>query len=122
MAPRIGSTATLLVQSHKNIIDKGQSLMEDPVRLKCVCCPLDIRDTNFTSPAGHLLFLTNMTVSATPAVVCIIHGLQDVQQHTQHRLHILVDEDIHHLVLKLMCSICYAQYNLPLFLTLTRVM
>ena len=95
--------------------------MEDPVRLKYVHCPLDIRHTNVTSPAWQPFFLTDLTMSATPDLVSITHGLQEMRRNTQHRLHILVDKDIHHRVLKLMYGISYAQYNLPLFLTCTLV-
>ena len=92
---RIGYTADLLVQSHKNFIDGLQGLMDDPIRLQHVRCPLDIRRANVTSPAWTPFFLTDLTVSATPDLVSIIHGLQEVQQHTQHRLPLLVDENIH---------------------------
>ena len=83
---RIGYTADLLVQSHENFIDGLQGLMDDPIRLQHVRCPLDIRRANVTSPAWTPFFLTDLTVSATPDLVSIIHGLQEVQQHTQHRL------------------------------------
>ena len=76
---------------------------------------------NVTSPAWHPFFLTDMTMSATPDLVSIIHGLQEVQQHTRHRLPISVDENIHCCVLTLVYSINYAQCNLPLFLTRTPV-
>ena len=118
---RIGYTADLLVQSHKNFIDGLQGLMDDPIRLQHVRCPLDIRRDNVTSPAWTPFFLTDLTVSATPDLVSIIHGLQEVQQHTQHRLPLLVDENIHYRVLKLVYSISYARYNVPLFITRTPV-
>ena len=118
---RIGDTADLLVQSHKNFIDGLQGLMDDPIRLQHVRCPLDIRRANVTSPAWTPFFLTDLTVSATPDLVSIIHGLQEVQQHTQHRLPLLVDENIHYRVLKLVYSISYARYNVPLFITRTPV-
>ena len=63
----------------------------------------------------------NLIVSATPDLVSIIHGLQEVHQHTQHRLPLLVDENIHYFVLKLVYSISYARYNVPLFITRTPV-
>ena len=118
---RIGYTADLLVQSHKNFIDGLQGLMDDPIRLQHVRCPLDIRRANVTSPAWTPFFLTDLTVSATTDLVSIIHGLQEVQQHTQHRLPLLVDENIHYRVLKLVYSISYARYNVPLFITRTPV-
>ena len=118
---RIGYTADLLVQSHKNFIDGLQGLMDDPIRLQHVRCPLDIRQANVTSPAWTPFFLIDLTVSATPDLVSIIHGLQEVQQHTQHRLPLLVDENIHYRVLKLVYSINYAWYNVPLFITRTPV-
>ena len=53
---RIGYTADLLVQSHKNFIDGLQGLMDDPIRLQHVRCPLDIRRANVTSPAWTPFF------------------------------------------------------------------
>ena len=69
---------------------------------------------------GPPFFLTDLTVSASPDLVSIIHGLQEVQQHTQRRLPLLVDENIHYRVLKLVYSISYARYNVPLSLHVPR--
>ena len=102
---RIGYTADLLVQSHKNFIDGLQGLMDDPIRLQHVRCPLDIQQANVTSPAWTPFFLTDLTVSATPDLVSIIHGLQEVEQHTPHRIPLLVDENIHYRVLRLVYSL-----------------
>ena len=95
--------------------------MEDPVRPKYVRGPLNVRHAYVSSPTWHPFSLTDLTVSATLDLVSTMHGLQEVQQHTQHRLPILADEHIHCCVLKVMYSIFYAQYNLPLFLARTPV-
>ena len=65
---RIGYTTDLLSQSPKNFIDDLQGLMDDPIRLQHVRCPLDIRRANVTSPAWTPFFRTHLTVSATPDV------------------------------------------------------
>ena len=119
--PRQGNAATLLVHSHKNFIDGLQSSMEDPIRLQFVRCPLDMRRTNDTSPARYAFFLTPLALLATLDLVPIIHGLQEVRQHTQQSLLLLVDDNIHDRFLRLMYRVSYAQYNLPLFLTRTLV-
>ena len=48
--------------------------MEDPIRLRYVRCPLDIRHTNSTNPACHPFFLAYLVVSATADLVSSIHG------------------------------------------------
>ena len=53
---RIGYTADLLVQSHKNFIDGLQGLMDDPICLQHVRCPLEIRRANVTSSAWTAFF------------------------------------------------------------------
>ena len=95
--------------------------MDNLVRLHDTRCPWDIRRCNGTSPAWAPFFLTDLTVSVTPDLVTIMHGLREVQRYTQHRLPLLVDENIHYGVLKLMHNISYARYNLCLFLTCTPV-
>ena len=84
LRPRIGYALTLLVHNHKIFIDGLQSLIQDPLRLKFVRCPLDIRHTNVTSLAWHPFFLTNFTMLATLDLVCIIPGLEEVHQHTHN--------------------------------------
>ena len=106
---RIWYTADLLVQSHKNFIDGLQGLIDHPICFRHVCCPLDIRRANVTSPGWTPFFLADLTVSVTPDLVAMVHSLQEVQEHTQHRLPMLVDKNIHYRVLKLVYSIGYAR-------------
>ena len=109
------------MQSHKNFIGGLQGLMDDLICLQHVRCPLDIQRANVTGPAWTPFFLTDLAVSATPDLVSIFHGLQEVQQHTQHPLPLLVNENIHYPGLKLVYSISYARFVVPLFITRTPV-
>ena len=58
-------------------------------------------------------FLEDLTTGSQPDLV--VHLLVEVQQQSNKVLPILVDENIHYRLCKMMCSKSYAQYNLAFF-------
>ena len=58
--------------------------------------------------------MTNLTTRSQPDLVALVHLLVEVEQRSNKVLPILVDENIHYRICKMMYSKLYASYNLAL--------
>ena len=90
--------------------------------MRDIQCPLDTKRTQVSSPQWDPMMMSDFTASATSDLVKILHGTQSVSQRTHHHMPLLVDENIHYRLLKLVCGLSYAKVNVPMFLNRTPVL
>ena len=74
--------------------------MSGAIEICDIRCPLDTKRFRVSSPQWEPMMMSDLTVSATPNLVKILHGIQSLQQRTEHHVPLLVDENIHYRLLK----------------------
>ena len=112
----------MLVYNHRCFDDVLNELMSSPIRIHDIRCSLDTKRLLVSSPQREPMMMSDLTVSATPDLGKILHGIQSLQQRTEHHLPLLVDENIHRCLLKLIYSMSYVEFNVPMFLNRTPVL
>ena len=98
------------------LCDATKTLLQGPIEAKDIRAPLDCIRTNVRSFQQKPFFLTDHTTRSQPDLVILVHLLVEVQQHSSKVVPILVDDNIHYRLCKMMYSKVYAQYNLAFFL------
>ena len=78
--------------------------------------PLDVRRNAVRSLRWRPLSLTEQTVSANLDLLGILESVRDLQRRTTRQLPLLVDENIHYRVLRLMYSTTFAAYDMRRYL------
>ena len=104
--------ARRLRDSFLGLCDAKKTLLQGPIEAKDIYAPLDCRRISVPCLQWKSFFLTNLT---QPNLVALVHVLVEVRQQSNKVLPILVVENIHYRLYKMMYSKSYAQHNLALF-------
>ena len=78
--------------------------------------PLDVHRSGIQSLRWRPLSLTEQNVSSTEDLLSLLETARELQQHSGHQLMLLVDENIHYRVLRLMYSGSLATYAMGRYL------
>ena len=113
---RLPVVAHRLRDSFLGLCDATKTLLDGPIEAKDIRAPLDCRRTSVRSLQWKLFFLVDLTTRSQPDLVALVHLLVEVQQQSNNVLPILVDENIHYRLCKMMYGKSYAQHNLAFFL------
>ena len=108
---RTRRVSEMLVYNHQCFVGCLNELMSGPIETHNIRFPLDTKCLQVSSPYWQPMMMPGLTVSATPDLVTILHGIQLLQQRTEHHLPLVVDENIHYRLLKLVESISYAKFE-----------
>ena len=109
---RLPVVAQRLRDSFLGLCDATKTLLDGPIEAKDVCAPLDCRRISVCSLPWKLFFLTDLTTESQRDLKALVHLLVEVQQQSNKVLPILVDENIHYRLCKMMYNKSYVQYNL----------
>ena len=105
-----------LLDSFLGLCDATKTLLQGPNEAKDIRAPLECRETSVHSFQWKPFFLTDLTTGSQRDLVALVHLLVEVQQQSNKMLPIVMAENIHYRLCKMMYSKSYAQYNLALFL------
>ena len=104
------------------LCDATKTLRQGAIEAKDIHAPLNCRRTSLRTLQWKPFFVVDVTTRLQSDFVALVHSLVEVKQHSNKVLPILVDENIHYRLCKMMYSKSYAQYNLALFLCLCPVL
>ena len=79
--------------------------------------PLDVQRRNVQSLGWRPLSLTEQNVSATEDLLRLLRTTREVQEHSGRQLPLLVDENIHYRVLRLLYSGAMVRYDVARYLS-----
>ena len=93
-----------LRDSFVGLCDTTKTLLDGPIEAKDIHAPLDCRRTSVSRLQWKPFFLTALTTRCQPDLVALVHLLVEVQHQSNKVLPILVDENIHYRLCKMMYS------------------
>ena len=97
----VGDVPTQLRRSHRGFCTAVQTIVEGPVPLKDIQCPLDVSRTHVAATHGEQFLLGELVVGAQRDFVLLMHILRYVQQHTTCILPLLVDKNTYYRICKI---------------------
>ena len=112
MVARVGFMADRLVEAHRRLLrDVAQA--SNPAYLRSdIRIPLDIHRQHKRSLQWRAYDLSQLQVGTNDQLVQLLAQVVQLQLHTAHQLPLLVDEKIHHAVMRLLYSTSLRPHNI----------
>ena len=119
MEDSIPRLARDLVASHRQLICAVGDLTSQRIDAKWIRCPLDIKRFGVRSVAWQPFLLSPLETGRQDHLVVLLQLMNQLQSRNNKVWPVLVDEQIHYRILKLMYSVSYSKYRVNTWLTRT---